>query len=133
MKYLSILFVLLFAFSCQKKTASPTDTTTSKASTASINDFDIGEGVLLDVRTPGEYEKGRLPQSTNLDFLNEDYEAKIDALNKDKTYYIYCASGGRSGDMAEIMAEKGLKVVDLSEGFSKYTGLVELSESQHVE
>lgn len=39
-------------------------------------------------------------------------------LDKSKTYYIYCQSGGRSSDAADYMEKQGFKkVVTLEKGF----------------
>ena len=56
-----------------------------------------------------------------LDFLAKDAEKQIDKLDKNKTYYIYCAAGGRSGDAAEYMEKNGFKkVYNLEKGFSEW-------------
>ena len=53
--------------------------------------------VILDVRTPGEYNPQHLEGAINRNFYDSDFEAQLDALDKDKMYLIHCASGGRSG------------------------------------
>ena len=51
--------------------------------------------VLLDVRTPGEYEQGHIPGSFNLPLQELDNaEALLD--NKEVPLYVYCRSGTRS-------------------------------------
>jgi rhodanese-related sulfurtransferase len=52
--------------------------------------------VVLDIRTPGEFNKGRIGGAKNIDFLAPDFEQRIDELDKTKTYLVHCASGGRS-------------------------------------
>jgi rhodanese-related sulfurtransferase len=52
--------------------------------------------VVLDIRTAGEFNKGRIAGATNIDFLASDFEQRIDGLDKSKTYLVHCASGGRS-------------------------------------
>ncbi|MEJ8756008.1 rhodanese-like domain-containing protein [Pontibacter sp. H259] len=69
------------------------------------------EGILLDVRTKDEYAAGHLQGATNSDFLNGTFAESIKALDKDKTYYLYCASGNRSGKAAKLMQESGFKNV----------------------
>ncbi|NVK27643.1 MAG: rhodanese-like domain-containing protein [Flavobacteriia bacterium] len=74
-------------------------------------------GVLVDVRTPGEYAGGHLEGAELIDYNGESFRSKIDALDKDQTVYVYCRSGGRSGRSASMMREMGFtKVVDLSGG-----------------
>lgn len=52
--------------------------------------------VVLDIRTPEEYQEGRIAGATNINFQASDFEQKIAALDKSKTYLVHCASGGRS-------------------------------------
>ena len=62
------------------------------ASTADKN------AVVIDLRTPEEIKKGYMKGATFIDFLSKDAEAQIDKLDKKKTYFVYCAGGGRSAD-----------------------------------
>lgn len=52
--------------------------------------------IVLDVRTPGEFNKGRIAGAKNIDFLAPDFERRIEALDKSKSYLVHCATGGRS-------------------------------------
>ena len=61
--------------------------------------------VLLDVRTPTEYQKGYLPGAINLPQADVDTKAAAVVPSKDTPVYVYCR-GGREATMA---AEKLLK------------------------
>jgi len=74
-------------------------------------------GVVLDVRTPGEYNTGHLQGAANYDFLGGVFSAKLGELDKDKTYYLYCASGNRSGTAAQMMQNAGFEKVYNVGGF----------------
>ncbi|HZN65110.1 MAG TPA: prolyl oligopeptidase family serine peptidase, partial [Tepidisphaeraceae bacterium] len=63
--------------------------------------------VVLDVRTPQEYEAGHVPGAVNLNFNDEQFQKKVASLDKDKTYLVHCASGRRSAKAAALMKEKG--------------------------
>lgn len=52
--------------------------------------------VVLDIRTPGEFDKGRIAGAKNIDFLAPDFEQRLEKLDKSKSYLVHCASGGRS-------------------------------------
>jgi rhodanese-related sulfurtransferase len=54
------------------------------------------KNVVLDVRTPEEYNAGHIAGATNIDFNADDFQQKIGKLDKDKTYLVHCAAGGRS-------------------------------------
>jgi rhodanese-related sulfurtransferase len=76
------------------------------------------EGVLIDLRTPEEVKKGYIPGATFIDYLAKDAHAQIDKLDKNKTYYIYCESGGRSSEAAAYMEQHGFKrVYTLEKGY----------------
>ena len=78
-------------------------------------------GIILDVRTPNELKKGMLKNAVSLDIFRDDFEAQVDKLDKSKTYYVYCAAGGRSSEAVEMMQKKGFaKVIDLDGGISKW-------------
>lgn len=75
-------------------------------------------GVVIDVRTLEEYEEGHLAQTDHhYDLLNGDFEAQLESLDKDQTYYLYCRTGNRSGKAAEMMVENGFKNVYNIGGF----------------
>ncbi|MPR34512.1 rhodanese-like domain-containing protein [Salmonirosea aquatica] len=69
------------------------------------------QGQLLDVRTPAEYVQGHLPRSSNFDFRDPVFVQKIATLDKDKPVFVYCLSGGRSGQAAKLLAQNGFKEV----------------------
>lgn len=63
--------------------------------------------VILDVRTREEYLAGNIPNSINIDVLSQDFKSKIDMLDKNKEYLIYCKSGNRSSIASSIMSTNG--------------------------
>lgn len=80
--------------------------------------IESGEGQVLDVRTAGEFEAGHIEGAINIDFYADDFESQIEALDKNVTYYVYCQSGGRSGQTKNMMAEKGfVEVYNLIGGY----------------
>jgi phage shock protein E len=67
--------------------------------------------VVLDVRTPAEFEKGHLKNALNIDFLADDFEKQLGELDKDKTYLLYCKTANRSGKAVETMRAKGFRTL----------------------
>ncbi len=60
-------------------------------------------GVIIDVRTSGEYDSGHLKR-TDFNFdVSAGFEEKIKDLDKDKNYFLYCRTGARSGRATQIM------------------------------
>lgn len=84
--------------------------------------IDEKKSVLIDLRTADEItSKGMIKGAKQIDFLAKDSETTIAKLDKKKTYLIYCAGGGRSGDCAELMQKLGFKeVVNLEKGFDDW-------------
>ncbi|WP_288694349.1 rhodanese-like domain-containing protein [uncultured Brachyspira sp.] len=63
--------------------------------------------IILDVRTREEYLSGNIPNAINIDVLSQDFKSKIDMLDKNKEYLIYCRSGNRSIIASSIMSTNG--------------------------
>jgi rhodanese-related sulfurtransferase len=67
--------------------------------------------VVLDVRTPEEYAAGHITGSDNIDFYAPDFLDRLDALDKDAPYFVYCRSGNRSATTIEAMRDLGFTEV----------------------
>ena len=63
--------------------------------------------VVLDVRTPEEFKEGHVPGARNVDVMDKSFAERAKSLDKDKTYLVYCQSGGRSTRAAAKMKEMG--------------------------
>ena len=81
--------------------------------------IDEKKSYLIDLRTDDELKnKGFIKGAAQIDYFKKDAEAVIGKLDKKKTYLIYCAGGGRSGECAELMQKLGVThVVNLEKGF----------------
>jgi len=80
-----------------------------------------GGWTYLDVRTPGEVERGHLPNASVIDFQDPKFKQKVELLPKQKPIFVYCASGGRSGAAAEMMVQMGFThVYDLQGGIAAW-------------
>jgi len=80
--------------------------------------------IILDVRTEDEWNDGIIENAINIDihqgqvFINE-----IEALDKNKNYYVYCRSGARSAKACEIMNELGIEnAFNLTGGILAWNG-----------
>ena len=79
--------------------------------------LESGEYILLDIRTEGEYRQGRIADVQNIDIASRDFEEKLNELDKDKKYLIYCFSGSRTQMALRIMQSLGFReVYDLNGG-----------------
>ena len=75
------------------------------------------KGELIDVRTLSEFEAGHIATAQNIDFLSGEFEASLPNFDREKTYYLYCRSGTRSGKSAELLLAAGFTKVYNVGGF----------------
>ena len=66
---------------------------------------DNSDFIILDVRTPKEFESARLENSVNLDFYSKSFRSKLEQLDKENIYLIYCRTGRRSAKTLQVMKE----------------------------
>lgn len=80
--------------------------------------------IILDVRTAEEFAEGKIENAINIDiYKGQGFIYEVDALDKSKSYYIYCKAGGRSGQACSIMNELGFeKTYNLSGGIMNWEG-----------
>ena len=79
--------------------------------------------VILDVRTPEEFQDGHLEGAVMLDFYEPDFAARLAELDPDVPYLLYCRSGNRSGQTAALMAGLGFDdVAEVDGGIIAWTG-----------
>ena len=62
---------------------------------------------LVDVRTVAEYSEGHIPGSININVLDNEFGTNIEELlQKDRPVAVYCKSGRRSRNAANILVKK---------------------------
>ena len=77
--------------------------------------------VLVDVRTPSEFNEGHLENALNIDWKDDSFETRVKELDRTKTYYLYCRSGRRSAAAASRMNKLGFtRVFDLDGGIIEW-------------
>lgn len=96
--------------SAQRIADMPQKPQTISAQTARQMMTEAKDYVILDVRTPEEYDRGHIPGAKNLP-LDAIEAGKIPAefAAKDKKYFVYCRSGVRSAKAADALASYGYK------------------------
>ena len=79
------------------------------------------EKVILDVRTPSEFNSGHLAQAKLMNVNDKNFTQQISTLPKDKPVYVYCAAGVRSNKAAKILRQQGFThVFELSGGIQAW-------------
>ena len=63
--------------------------------------------MLVDVRTPEEYQQGHLKGCKLMNYYDADFRERAKKLPKDKRIVLYCRSGRRSADAMTYLASIG--------------------------
>lgn len=72
---------------------------------------------LIDVRTTEEFEEGHVANSKNICVTEDGFKEKASKLNKNEPVYVYCKSGKRSANAAQILKEMGFtEIYDMDGG-----------------
>ena len=76
-----------------------------------VSQFEADENaVILDVRTEAEFSEGIIANAINIDIQRgQNFVTEIEALDKNKNYYVYCRSGMRSAKACDIMNQLGFE------------------------
>lgn len=77
--------------------------------------------LLLDVRTPDEWNEGHLEGAAHADYWGDEkaFEHAMNSIPRDRPVLVYCAGGGRSGLTAkELVAAGHQEVYNLENGIS---------------
>tara|TARA_B100000497_G_scaffold34586_1_gene40559 strand:+ start:7820 stop:8224 length:405 start_codon:yes stop_codon:yes gene_type:complete len=115
MKYIipSLFCAIVTLFACQSKS----DTKEKTENNINLKDIELVEAlemmkqenvITIDIRTPEEIAKGKILDSAlEMDYYADDYKSKLEAMNRDDQYVVYCRSGGRSGKTLKMMKDMG--------------------------
>lgn len=116
-----IVFLALLVFSltsCLKTQTEGVQVLNSDKFEQKLQDSDIQ---LVDVRTPAEFADGHLPNAINVNVMDDDFDAEMAKLDKEKPVMVYCKSGGRSAKAASKLKVQGFKnITDLDGGITSW-------------
>lgn len=100
MKNIFLVVFAIFSFTLTAFSVTPS---------ASAMDKDV---VILDVRTPEEFNQNHIDGSVNINFLGSDFKEQVSKLDKNKNYKLYCRSGNRSGKAMTLMNSMGFNHIE---------------------
>jgi rhodanese-related sulfurtransferase len=88
-----------------------------------VNDIDdlIGKIDLVDIREPYEYLGGSLKGAKNIP-MQKLISDPSKYMKENKTYYVICHSGSRSGRTCRYLTKLGYDVVNVTGGYGSYVG-----------
>lgn len=80
------------------------------------------EWVVLDVRTPAEFNAGHIKGAINIDVNRPDATEQYNKLNKNAKYLVVCRTRNRSGVVTNYMAKQGFKTIyQITDGMAGWT------------
>jgi rhodanese-related sulfurtransferase len=75
-------------------------------------------GIVIDVRGQAEYNFKHIPDAINIDVESENFKHRINDLDKNKNYFVYCGIAKESELAISIMKKEGFKkLYSLKGGF----------------
>ena len=65
--------------------------------------------VVLDVRSKFEFGGDKIAGAQNISYSAPDFKERLNTLDKEKTYLVYCATGSRSAGACSELKSQGFK------------------------
>ncbi|MDF1561465.1 MAG: rhodanese-like domain-containing protein [Deltaproteobacteria bacterium] len=87
------------------------DNKAKKSRGATAKELVAAGAVLLDVRSPGEYQRGHLPNAVNIPIT--ELSRRQGEVADGAKVVVYCESGVRSRQAVSLLKKKGHEVFDL--------------------
>jgi thioredoxin 1 len=116
--HLFIIAIFFFAVACNQSSAPQKLDAKSFAEQVT----NTSDKLIIDVRTPNEFDGGHIKGAQNIDWNGADFETQTAALNKNNPVYVYCLSGGRSSEAAAFLFKNGFtKVIELDGGMRAWS------------
>lgn len=122
------LLLTLFLFSgCSQSTASPSASKSgsyqqisSKEAAAMMEEEE--DYLILDVRTPEEYEEAHIPEAVNIPNETIGTEEIPELPDKEQLIFVYCRSGNRSKQASQKLADLGYTNIIEFGGINDWSG-----------
>lgn len=113
MKYLSLLFAGLFALACNSNSQTK-EAATGQVKTGTLGVAEFEQKLkdpnvqILDVRTAAEYKNAHMKNALQANWMDKaQFVDRTQYLDKNRPVLLYCASGIRSAQAMEELAQKG--------------------------
>ncbi|MGX1738084.1 rhodanese-like domain-containing protein [Corynebacterium flavescens] len=82
-----------------------------------VNVTEVPAGAqLIDVREPDEFAEVHAAGAVNIPM--SEFTAHVEELDLDRDVYLICKSGGRSGQVADYLAQRGIDAINVAGGTS---------------
>ena len=78
--------------------------------------------IVVDVRTPEEYDSGHIEGAVNINIQAADFAKKLAELDQTKPVLVHCAAGGRSTRSLPVLKEQKFPAIyHMNGGFKEWT------------
>jgi rhodanese-related sulfurtransferase len=125
--FASLFFITTTLVSCAQQSNQQNGTAQNNAMELTVDAAKFSQAIaapgvqILDVRTAGEFKSGHIANALQANWLDEkEFKNRTQHLDKTKTIFIYCQSGGRSASAQEALMQAGYQVVNLEGGMSNW-------------
>ncbi|MDD2793728.1 MAG: DUF953 domain-containing protein [Sediminibacterium sp.] len=115
MKYLSLLVAAIFSLACNSN-SQPQEAGVEQVQTGTLGAAEFEQRMkdpnvqILDVRTAAEYKNAHMKNALQANWMDKaQFEDRTQYLDKNRPVLLYCASGIRSAQAMEELAQKGFK------------------------
>ena len=131
----TIALSMMFTAACSQDEAKPAETSTTTEVTNETVEIKTMTGeelvkqnsakkkdevLIIDVRSSEEYKAGHIPNAININV--DETESRLNEIEdyKDKPIIVYCNSGKKSNDAAEILVNNGFQDVTNAQGVKEF-------------
>lgn len=122
MKYLVLIMIAFASIACESQQEKEAGIEVISPTDFALKMESLDNEILIDVRTPDEWEGGIIEGAVKINFFEEDFNAKIQKLDHSKPVFVYCKKGGRSAKAAKKLEEAGFKTIyDLAGGYDAWS------------
>ncbi len=116
MKNLIPIFILTLCFACGSKNSESDANGVLPPKEFAQKLKANPDAIILDVRTPEELVSGYIEGARNINFNAGGFKDSLNNLDRSKPYFVYCASGKRSGKALDMMKAMGFQKVAALDG-----------------
>jgi phage shock protein E len=130
LKSASLAILLTLALLAPRSTRADEKSTDKPATQPAVKKISVEEfekmrqekqAVVLDVRTPREFDAGHVPGAVNIPIASPDFKQRLSKLDKSKTYLVHCYRGSRSAAATREMSKMDFtSIYDFSGGMDAY-------------
>lgn len=113
-----VIIMLLVLSACGNSRAGYVNVTPDEAYEIYLNK----SALIIDVRTPEEYNAGHIPGAVLMDWNSDMFEELAGKLDKSRPYLVYCRSGVRSAKASSFLSDSGFSdIKNMSGGFNEWS------------